>query len=164
MKYCFSMLVLCFVLIITIPSKAQTDYDDIKEVINSVFIGMEKGDSAKVHSAFAEQVTMAIIYRDKNNAPGIYNASSIDGLLKSVGSPHSEILYEEIWNLKIQIDGDFAQAWGDYAFYTGNKFSHCGLDSFHLYKGKEGWKIFHLAYTVRNEKCDIPAEIKSKHK
>jgi hypothetical protein len=74
------------------------------------------------------------------------------------------MLAEEIWNLKIQMDGDFAQAWCEYAFYYQNKFSHCGVDAFHLIKTTEGWKIFHLADTRRKENCIIPEEIKSKHK
>jgi len=151
-------------MIAAIPTWAQTNPDEIKEVITRLFNGMEKGDSAKVHSVFAEQVTMATISRDKNNGPRMSHESSIDGFLKSVGSPHPEIYYEEIWNLKIQIDGDFAQAWCDYAFYIGNKFSHCGVDAFHLHKGKEGWKIFHLADTRRKENCDIPSDIQAKHK
>jgi hypothetical protein len=164
MKYSFSILVLFFVMIAAIPTRAQTNPDEIKEVITRLFNGMEKGDSAKVHSVFAEQVTMATISRDKNNGPRMSHESSIDGFLKAVGSPHPEIYYEEIWNLKIQIDGDFAQAWCDYAFYIGNKFSHCGVDAFHLHKGKDGWKIFHLADTRRKENCDIPSEIQAKHK
>jgi hypothetical protein len=125
---------------------------------------MEKGDSAKVHSAFATQVTMATILRDKNNTPVIRNESSIADFLKAVGTPHSEIWYEEIWSVKVQIDGDFAQAWCDYAFYVGNTFSHCGVDAFHLFKGKDGWKIFHLADTRRKDNCSIPADIQAKHK
>ncbi len=147
MKNQFSLFFLLFGIISSISSEAQTDQDNIKDVINRVFSGMEKGDSAKLHSTFADQVTMATIFRDKSNAPVIKRESSITDFLKAVGTPHAEIWYEEIWNLKIQIDGDFAQVWCDYAFYVGNKFSHCGVDAFHLYKDKDGWKIFHLADT-----------------
>jgi hypothetical protein len=88
----------------------------------------------------------------------------LDGFLKAVGTPHPEVWYEEIWNLKIQIDGDFAQAWCDYGFYIGKTFSHCGVDAFHMHKGKDGWKIFHLADTRRKTECDVPKKIQDKHK
>jgi hypothetical protein len=158
------VLLLLLVIVFTMPTQAQTDQDEVREVINRLFNGMEKGDSAKVHSAFATQITMSTIGRDKNNTPFIRHESSLAGFLKAVGTPHPDILYEEIWDVRIQIDGDFAQAWCDYAFYVGNKFSHCGVDAFHLFKGKEGWKIFHLADTRRKENCSIPADIKAKHK
>jgi hypothetical protein len=64
----------------------------------------------------------------------------------------------------VQIDGDFAQVWCDYAFYTDNTFSHCGIDAFQLHKGKDGWKIFHLADTRRKDNCVIPQDIQNKHK
>jgi hypothetical protein len=66
--------------------------------------------------------------------------------------------------MKIQIDGDFAQAWCDYAFYVGHRFNHCGIDAFHLIREKDGWKIFHLADTRRKEGCHVPEEIQKKHK
>ena len=164
MKTQFGLLFLLFGIFSSISSQAQSDHDTIREVINRIFNGMEKGDSAKLHSAFADQVTMATVLRDKSNAAVIKRETSIADFLKAVGTPHPEVWYEEIWNLKIQVDGDFAQAWCDYAFYVGNKFSHCGVDAFHLHKGKDGWKIFHLADTRRKENCIIPSEIQSKHK
>jgi len=136
----------------------------VKELVYRLFSGMEKGDSAMVHSAFAPNVTMATVYRDKANTPQIKFENSLVEFLKAVGTPHADTWYEEIWNLSVKIDGDLAQAWCEYAFYIGNKFSHCGVDSFEFHKGKDGWKIFHLADTRRRTGCTIPAEIENKHK
>jgi hypothetical protein len=152
------------VVVFALPAQAQASEDEVREVINRLFNGMEKGDSAKVHSAFATQITMSTITRDKNNVPVIRHEASMADFLKAVGTPHPEVWYEEIWHVKVQIDGEFAQAWCDYAFYVGNTFSHCGVDAFHLFKGKDGWKIFHLADTRRKDNCSIPADIQAKHK
>jgi hypothetical protein len=144
--------------------RAQSaDETTVKEVIVQVFKAMEKGDSALLHSAFSENITMATIFRDKTNVPVIHHEMSLDGFLKAVGTPHKEVWYEEFWNLEINVDGDFAQAWCDYAFYLDDKFSHCGVDAIHLHKTKSGWKIFHLADTRRKENCQIPKEILKKH-
>lgn len=142
---------------------AQTDEAAVTSVIHTLFTGMEKGDSAMVHSAFGSNVTMATALRDKSNNPVLRRESSINDFLKAVGTPHKDVWYEEIWNIKVQIDGDFAQAWCDYAFYLNNTFSHCGIDAFHLHKTASGWKIFHLADTRRKEPCVIPAEVRKKH-
>jgi len=126
---------------------------------------MKKGDSALVYSAFAKEVTMATIYRDKNNLPAIKNELGIEDFLKAVGTPHNELWNEPIWDLKIKIDGNLAQALASYAFYRGNTFSHCSEDAFHLFKSADGqWRIFHLADTRQTEGCVIPPEIKVQFK
>ena len=135
----------------------------IVDAVHLLFRGMEKGDSAMVRSAFTKEVTMATMRRDKDNNAVLTRETSIDAFLKAVGTPHPDTWYEEIWNVKVQVDDNFAQAWCDYAFYVGNRFSHCGVDAFHLYKVKDGWKIFHLADTRRNSPCNVPGEIKTKH-
>jgi hypothetical protein len=146
-----------------VSAQSTTDEEAVREVVSRLFKGMEKGDSAMAHSAFAREVTMATALRDKSNNPVLRRESSIDGFLKAIGTPHKEVYYEEIWNVKVQIDGDFAQLWCDYAFYIDKTFSHCGVDAFHLHKGKDGWKIFHLADTRRKQDCDIPEDVRKKH-
>jgi hypothetical protein len=158
-SFFFIFLFICF------SVQAQTsDEKDIQAVVDQLFKGMEKGDSAMVHNAFTKEVSMTTIFRDKTNNPVIINENSLTEFLNAVGKPHKEVWYEEIWNMKINVDGDFASAWCDYAFYVDKNFSHCGVDAFHLFRTKEGWKIFHLADTRRKANCTIPADIEKKHK
>lgn len=144
-------------------SAQNSDEQEIRNVIGKVFTGMLRSDSAMVKDAFTEDITMASVMRNKNNEPVLGRKTSLDGFLKAVASPKQQPWHEEIWNLKISIDGDLASAWCDYAFYVGNTFSHCGVDAFHLHKTRDGWKIFHLADTRRKEPCEIPAEIRTKY-
>ena len=44
----------------------------------------------------------------------------------------------------IQIDNKMASVWTLFKFYAGERFSHCGVNVFKLFKGKDEWKIFHL--------------------
>lgn len=163
-----SVIVSSFLILVSIGGSGQVgvpaEEKAVKEVIEKVFVSMAKGDSAALHSIFSSGATMVSVYRDKNNEPVLKRDPSIDPFLKAIGTPHPEPYHEEVWNLKISIDGDLAQAWCDYALYVGNKFSHCGVDAFHLHKDKYGWKIFHLADTRRKTGCEIPQEIQDKHK
>jgi hypothetical protein len=157
-------LFLVFLIIGNSFSQNKTEELAVQRTIELLFAGMSKGDSAMVHSAFAEEVSMATISKDKNGQPNIRNESSISGFLKAVGTSHEFAFNEPIWNLKINIDGNLAQAWANYAFYLGKKFSHCGLDAFHLFKGADGkWRIFQLADTRQKEGCQIPKEVASKY-
>lgn len=143
---------------------AQTDQEQVTQVIKSLFTGMETTDSALVRKAFYKEVTMATIATNKAGEAILVREKGIDNWLRAVGTPHPEVWSEEIWNLKISIDGEFAQAWCDYAFYIGKNFSHCGVDAFQLFKTPQGWKIFHLADTRRSKECNsIPASIQKKH-
>jgi hypothetical protein len=137
----------------------------IREPIDRLFLGMARGDSAMVRSSFAAQVTMATISKGKTGQPVIRYENGIKDFLRAVGTPHSETWNEPIWDLKINVDGDFAQAWASYAFYSGKQFSHCGVDAFHLVRGMDGrWTIFHLADTRQKEGCNIPDDIKKTFK
>ena len=137
----------------------------IREPIDRLFLGMTRGDSAMVRSAFTGQVTMATISKGMAGQPVIRYENGINDFLKAVGTPHSETWNEPIWDLKVNVDGDFAQAWASYAFYVGKQFSHCGVDAFHLVRGTDGqWRIFHLADTRQKEGCNIPDDIKKRFK
>lgn len=142
-------------------SQSQPE-DQVQAVIESLFGGMKRGDSALVHRAFSASPTFVSLGRDKQDKLHVRNEELKD-FLKAVGTPHSEVWNEEIWGLKISIDKDFAQVWCQYAFYVTDTFSHCGVDAFHLYNDGTNWKIFHLADTRRKEPCNIPADIQNKH-
>ena len=136
----------------------------VMEVITRLFKGMEMGDSAMVASTFANDVTFATIIRDAENIQRIERENSGKDFLRAVGTPHKKTWYEEIWDATIQIDGDFAQVWCNYAFYLDNAFSHCGVDAFQLFREPVGWKIFQLVDTRRKNRCVVPSSIQDKHK
>lgn len=158
------LLVLSIVGGFSIHSWGQKAQDDVRTTIRNLFRAMQIGDSTLARSVFTEQVTAATLARDKAGKLIFDQESSIEDFIKAIGTPHEKTWYEETWNYKIEIDGDFAQAWCDYAFYLNNTFSHCGVDAFHLVKTDKGWKIFHLADTRRKSECNVPDEIASKHR
>lgn len=163
-KYIIVILVILFSALFFGKSQAQSgDAMAVKAVIQSLFTGMEKSDSAMVAAAFTPTATMATVSRNKENQPALRRESSLLKFLTDVGTPHNDVWYEELWNMEIKVDGDLAQVWCDYAFYVGNTFSHCGVDAFHLFQGPNGWKIFHITYTYRQTPCNIPDNIKAKH-
>ena len=142
----------------------NTAEEDVKAAIAMLFKGMQLGDSAMVRSTLSQDVRFATILAGKDGTSNRHMEQSALPFLKAIGTPHSEIWNEEIWNLKIMIDGNLAQAWCDYAFYIGNRFSHCGVDAFLLHKEKDGWRIFHIADTRRTSPCAVPKEIEGKYK
>lgn len=153
--------------LISISAFAQLpdEKKSVEATIQTLFTAMKKGDSSLLRTAFSDEVTMATVATGKDGNPVIKREVGIANFMKAIGTPHAEPYNEPIWNLKIEVDGRFAQAWCDYAFYLGNNFSHCGVDAFHLFKGSDGkWKVFHLADTRRKEGCNVPKKIANQFK
>ena len=125
----------------------------VKAAINSLFDGMRTSDSTLIRKAFASKSIMQTIATSKEGKASV-RSESIDGFIKSVATPHPEKYDERIVFTKVLIDGNLASVWTDYKFYVGDKFSHCGVNSFQLFKSEEGWKIIYIIDTRRKDKCN----------
>ncbi len=145
------------VAMITLPkyALAQPTNEELLLPIRNLFKGMLKGDSTLASAAFYPGATLATVTVDKSGAPMV-RAETVTAFMKAIASPHAEEWDERFWDPQIRVDGNFAQVWTPYAFYLGGKFSHCGVDAFHLIKTARGWKIFHLADTRQKEGCIVP--------
>ena len=141
--------------IINFPIFAQpgaSEEESIKKVINQLFDGMRKGDSSLVSSTFSKGMILQSISDREGNAT--VRTEKAEGFLKAVGTPHSEIWDERITFDQVLIDAKLASVWTSYKFYIGDKFSHCGVNSFQMVKEKEGWKIAYLIDTRRKDNCN----------
>lgn len=158
------LLVIFTVLLSTFTAHGQTaDEKAIRAVIDSVWLAIQRSDSALLRKSFTPDATFASVYRSKAKGQ-VLERESLAPFLLAVGTPHKEIWYEETWDYKIQIDGDLASVWCNYAFYSDNTLSHCGVDSFQLHQSETGWRIFHLADTRHRLNCEVPEAIRQKHK
>lgn len=143
------------ILSIAIGSKASAQKEEagIKAAVNHLFEGMKKADTALLRSAFASQPVMQTIVKNKEGKT-IVITEPLDSFIVSVGRPHSVVYDERISIDLIRIDGDLAIVWAPYKFYLGDKFSHCGVDSFQLVKINGEWKIQYIIDTRRKQDCN----------
>jgi hypothetical protein len=133
--------------------------------VKQLFEGMKKGDSAMVHAACYKMQTLSTATLDPKTNQPVLRTISFSDFLKAIGTPHKDVYNELIWAPKIEIDGNFAQVWVNYAFYAGSTFSHCGVDAFHLFRNAAGeWKIFGLSDTRQKEDCKVPKEVSERVK
>ena len=132
----------------------SNDKKAVMKVINRLFDGMRKGDSAMVSSVFDKNARMASI-GIKNDTPH-FREGSLKRFLDAVGTPHEKVWDERIWAPIVQIDDNMATVWVNYAFYLGDQFSHCGVNAFQLFKDVSGWKIVNLTDTKRKDNCKEP--------
>lgn len=123
----------------------------VLRVVQRLFDGMRAGDSAMVRSTFHPNAQLATTVVRQGNA--IIEIDTLEGFIRAVGTPHQEVWDERLSNTAVQLDGTLASVWTDYAFYLGDKFSHCGVDAFQLAKSGGDWRIVALADTRRRQGC-----------
>ncbi|MGZ5287042.1 MAG: nuclear transport factor 2 family protein [Flavisolibacter sp.] len=133
-------------------SFAQSDEAAIKAVINRMFEGMRQSDTAMLRSAFSDKAILQTIAKNKEGVTRILT-DQVDSFIISISRPHKDIYDERIVFESIKIDNDLAIAWTPYQFYVGDKFSHCGVNSFQLVKLNGEWKIQYLIDTRRRQDC-----------
>jgi hypothetical protein len=136
-----------------VAAQNMKDEEGVKVTINNLFNGMRKSDSTLVRSAFNQGAILQTIGKTKDGNTMI-RASDLNMFIASIAKPHPEIYDERITFTKILIDDNLASVWTDYKFYIGEKFSHCGVNSFQLVKLNGSWKIVYLIDTRRKDNCN----------
>lgn len=130
----------------------KNEEDAVKATINLLFDGMRNSDTTMIRKAFASKNTMQTIAKNKDGK-FVVKTEDVDNFIKSIAMPHAEKYDERIVFTKILIDANLASVWTDYKFYVGDKFSHCGVNSFQLFKDEDGWKIIYIIDTRRKDSC-----------
>ncbi len=141
------------VLTISISSKAQTAEDSVKAVVTNLFTAMIKSDTTLLKSCFADSMILQTIGRGKNGGAEVKSETAAT-FVKSISSLKPGSADEQITFGTILIDGPLALVWTPYKFYYNGQFSHCGVNSFHLVRFKDGWRIQYLIDTRRRTGCD----------
>ena len=147
---CF--LILLTALIIIATAKAQSAEDSVKATVNALFAGMKNGDAGLFKSAFSDSAIMQTISRNKEGKTVVLN-ESLEEFADFVGKLKKDSADERITFEMIKIDGPLAIVWTPYNFYHNGKFSHCGVNSFHLVRFNGIWKIQYLIDTRRRQGC-----------
>jgi Putative lumazine-binding len=145
-------LILLTTFIIPIAVNAQSAEDSVKTVINTMFAGMKNADAGLFKSVFSDSAIMQTISRNKEGKVVVLN-ESLPEFAEFVGKLKKDSADERITFETIKIDGPLAIVWTPYNFYFNGKFSHCGVNSFHLVKFNDIWKIQYLIDTRRRQGC-----------
>ncbi len=126
-----------------------------------MFDGMRKADTTGFHKMFTPNARLLTVM-DREPGNELLREDDLNKFFRALAKPRDVVYDEPLWDIQVAIDGRLAQVWTKYAFYAGDKFSHCGVDAFLMFKDKDGfWKIFELVDTRRfgAENCDLPGKV-----
>lgn len=131
----------------------SADEAAVTAVVNRLFDGMRKSDTAAIRATFAASPILQSVARSREGKTVVLT-EPLDSFLIAIGHPHDQVYDERIQITTIRIDGDLATVWAPYSFYLGSQFSHCGVDDFQLVRINGEWKIQYLIDTRRKEGCE----------
>ncbi len=144
-------------LIAALPFAARaqdTEQKAVLAVVDKLFDGMRKADTAAMRALFIPGARMLSIGRQ-----GQPSSEPIDPWLVSIGKKPATTIYDErTWAPEVKIDGAIAQAWMQYAFFVGERMNHCGVDAFDFLKIGTEWKIATIMDTRHMTACTPPAK------
>lgn len=123
----------------------------VMKVIDAFFTGMTAKDIAGMREIMTED---GVLYGYRESADGpvafsLTHAAYLENLAAREGVP-----VERIWDPEVNLHDRIAVVWTPYDFYSDGVFSHCGMNTFSMLKGEEGWKITGVVFSVKTEDCE----------
>jgi len=144
-------ILLVALLITTLSFSQSSEKDSVKATIERFFEGFHKQDTLIMLETVSKDIKMQSIGKNREGVAQL-NTTEFQGFLNSIISiPKDKSFREEILDYTIQIDGNMAHVWTPYNFWFDNNFSHCGVNSFQLFKENGNWKIIYLIDTRRRD-------------
>ena len=147
--------VVVLVLLLTSTMEAQMEEKiKVKAAVDTFFEGFHKGDTTLMKSVMMNKVIMQTAYRNKEGKDILVNDEPGKLINAIANRPEDQKWDERLLDYSIQVDGNMANAWASYEFWFNDNFSHCGVNSFQLFKDGDQWKIIYLIDTRRKSTCD----------
>jgi ketosteroid isomerase-like protein len=130
---------------------AQGDERAVVAAVTKFLDGIRTRDTALMRSSVVSSATFVPV----GGPTGLGTPANIDGIIERTGKGTGPGNDERIEAPKVQIDDQLASLWA-YRTLTlpgETKIDICGVDTYLLRKGSDGWKIFQIAGTARTEGC-----------
>lgn len=161
LKYLFIPMILVFLLVAFAKAPlagqqavSSPEEEKVQALVETFFEGFHKQDSMLIKKVVHENVLMQSIGKNQIGEI-VLSKEDFSGFLSSICSiPETTTFEERIHDYKIQMDGKMANVWTPYSFYINGSLSHCGTNSFQLFKRNGVWKIFYIVDTRDRSGCD----------
>lgn len=155
MKY-FSLLLSLFMVNVI---QSQIDEEvKVKYAVETFFYAFNSKNEFAMKGVVDADVKLQTVNLNVLGNMIVQNTNFNDLVNFMITTPDSIPFHEKILDYKIQIDGGMAHVWAPYEFWYNGEFSHCGVNSFQLYKEEDAWKIIYLVDSRRKEDCDPVSE------
>ena len=152
MKNFFLLLTL---LVVTLVSAQIEEEVKVKYAVETFFYAFHDKNELAMKRVVNPDILMQTVSLNMLGKMTVRNNNLINFMITT---PDSISFQEKILDYKIQIDGGMAHVWAPYEFWYNGEFSHCGVNSFQLFKEEDIWKIIYLIDSRRKEDCNNASE------
>ncbi|MEO7965254.1 MAG: hypothetical protein ABIT38_15210 [Gemmatimonadaceae bacterium] len=128
------------------PVRAQGNEAENKAVIgvaDSVLAALSTGD----HATLARLTLDSAVVGGAGVRDGVERAS-LRSMSLYINSKDAMRFTERGFGATAHVQDRVAQVWMPYDLYLGEKWSHCGVDTFTLMKHEGRWRVASLVYTI----------------
>lgn len=132
-----------------LAAQSNNDEAEVLAVSQKAFAGIAAHSSAILHSAMLPDARIYAV----RDAAAPSAGQSVDDMATRLAATPGTLLERFTAQPAVTIRGRIAEVWGEYEFLRDGKFSHCGIDSFTLFKTDQGWKIATIVYTAETTGC-----------
>lgn len=132
---------------------AQTSRnEDIKaasEIPDRLFAAMRAKNFEQIRTTFTPEGQLVAIDKPRDGK-GISKTRvfTAETFAQAISEAKGAEFIEKMPNKDVRIAGDLAVVSGRYTFFLGDKFSHCGMNTFNLVRTVDGWRIANAASTL----------------
>lgn len=131
----------------------QTNEKEVQKIVETFFEAFHNQDSTLLRKVVHKDIVMQSIGK-VGVGEVVLSKQDFDSFLLNICSiPDTTDFKEEILEYKVRTDGKMANVWTPYVFYVNNTISHCGTNSFQLFKRDGVWRIFYIVDTRDRDGC-----------
>ena len=139
---------------ISAASQEITEDALVRQTIEAFFSAFHQQDSIVLRDLADSNVILQSISTNTDGETKMAT-ESFDNFLKSIISiPETTKFEEKLHSFDIRINGALANVITPYSFYVNGNLSHCGVNSFQLFKESGEWKIIYIVDTRIKEGCN----------
>lgn len=149
-----TLLFLCLLLIIGHVSAQSGEEKKAEQLIDDFFTALHAKDTLALRDLADPEVKLQSIYTNKEGQTKLLT-EEYSKFLKSLASiPDTISFHEKLHGIDIKVNGHMANILAPYTVYVNGKISHCGVNSFQLYRRDEDWKVIYIVDTREFGGCD----------
>ncbi len=133
-------------------------------VADKLFEAMRVKNASSIQSLFLENGQLTALDKPRSGE-GFSTTRNFSGaaFAKMISEAKGDEFLEKMPEKEVRIYGNSAIVNGRYTFHIGDKFSHCGMNAFHLLKTENGWRIANASSTLESNSCETPRDFSSEN-
>lgn len=134
---------------------SQVDAEElaVEKTIQQFFEAFHQQDSVALGEIAHPSITMQSIAEGEEGNSSLSTEEYKNFVKAIVSIPEGTKFEEKLHSFEISVNGPLASAVTPYSFFVNDTLSHCGVNSFQLYKQEGKWKIIYIVDTRKKDGC-----------